>query len=102
MQKRYIVIAAAALLVIAGGAVVWRPAIAPVSSPQRFDRAQVQHGAELAAIGDCAGCHTASPGQTFAGGRPIATPFGTVFATNITPDPNTGIGQWSLAAFTRA
>ena len=37
-----------------------------------------------------------------AGGRPLATPFGTVYATNLTPDPATGIGQWSFSAFQRA
>ncbi len=56
----------------------------------------------LAAIGDCAVCHTAEHGQPYAGGRPLRTPFGTIYSTNITPDPNSGVGQWSLAAFTRA
>ena len=47
-------------------------------------------------------CHTASGGKAFAGGRAIPTPFGTIFATNITPDPETGIGHWSEYAFRRA
>ena len=38
----------------------------------------------------------------FAGGRPLKTPFGTIHGTNITPDPETGIGRWSEAAFGRA
>jgi len=41
-------------------------------------------------------------GKSFAGGLGIPTPFGTVYSTNITPDPDTGIGQWSEAAFLRA
>src|SRR5262249_49380476 len=41
-------------------------------------------------------------GEMFAGGRPVPTPFGTVYSTNITPDVNTGIGHWSRAAFERA
>jgi mono/diheme cytochrome c family protein len=62
----------------------------------------VAKGAELAAIGNCNVCHTKSGGLPYAGGRPIATPFGTVHATNITPDQQTGIGGWTEAAFARA
>jgi mono/diheme cytochrome c family protein len=47
-------------------------------------------------------CHTAAGGSPYAGGLPLHTPFGTIYTTNITPDPDTGIGNWSLAAFTRA
>ena len=54
------------------------------------------------ALGDCIVCHTAKGGKPFAGGLPLATPFGTIYATNITPDVETGIGNWSLEAFTRA
>jgi mono/diheme cytochrome c family protein len=62
----------------------------------------VRRGGELAALGYCASCHTMENGKPFAGGRPLATPFGTIFGTNITPDQETGIGTWSQAAFTRA
>ena len=48
------------------------------------------------------GCHTVEGGKPYAGGTPLKTPFGTVHGTNITPDPETGIGRWSLEAFTRA
>ena len=48
------------------------------------------------------GCHTGEGGKAYAGGFALKTPFGTVYGTNITPDPETGIGRWSLAAFTRA
>lgn len=57
----------------------------------------VQRGeAVFHATGGC-GCHTdvTKDGAFMAGGRPIATPFGKVYATNITPDPETGIGKWS-------
>jgi mono/diheme cytochrome c family protein len=47
-------------------------------------------------------CHTERGGASYAGGRPIATPFGTVFSSNLTPDANTGIGTWSAAHFRRA
>ena len=59
-------------------------------------------GAYLARAGNCMGCHTARGGQPYAGGLGIATPFGTVFTSNLTPDANTGIGSWSPAHFWRA
>ena len=62
----------------------------------------VQRGAYLAKAGNCAACHTARGGAAFAGGKGIATPFGTVFATNITPDPQEGIGKWNEDHFWRA
>jgi len=63
---------------------------------------QVAHGAYLARAGHCAGCHSARGGAPFAGGTAIATPFGTVYAPNLTPDPKTGLGSWSEDAFWRA
>jgi mono/diheme cytochrome c family protein len=59
-------------------------------------------GAYLARAGHCAGCHTARGGREFAGGGAIPTPFGTVYAANLTPDPATGIGRWTPADFWRA
>ena len=47
------------------------------------------------AAGDCKACHTQDGGQPFAGGRAVPTPFGTIYATNITPDDDTGIGKWT-------
>ena len=82
----------------------WRPAIEPIEPPAAslFDSALIGQGAELAALGDCATCHTATGQPTFAGGRAVPTPFGTIYSTNITPDPTTGIGRWSQRAFARA
>jgi len=82
----------------------WRSPIPPVDTPAAgsFDKAAVQRGAQLAALGDCATCHTAPGGETFAGGRAVLTPFGTIYSTNITPDPTSGIGHWSNDAFQRA
>ena len=76
----------------------------PVDPPaaSAFDAALVAKGAELAAIGNCDSCHTAEGGKPYAGGRALATPFGTVYGTNITPEPDTGIGRWSEDAFRRA
>jgi mono/diheme cytochrome c family protein len=82
----------------------WRPGIEPVEpqAASRFDAAQVARGSQLALIGNCNSCHTAEGGAPYAGGRPLKTPFGTIHGTNITPCPDTGIGRWSEAAFTRA
>lgn len=82
----------------------WRSAIPPVDppGPDSFPTAAIQRGAQLAMLGDCATCHTAPGGDAFAGGRPVVTPFGTIYSTNITPDVLTGIGHWSQAAFERA
>jgi mono/diheme cytochrome c family protein len=79
-------------------------AIAPVDAASRpaFDNAAIETGAGLAAIGNCDICHTAAGGPAYAGGRPIPTPFGTIYSTNITPDRDTGIGGWSEPAFQRA
>ena len=63
---------------------------------------QVARGAYLARAGNCMLCHTERGGAPYAGGRPIETPFGTVYASNITPDAETGIGAWSAAHFRRA
>jgi mono/diheme cytochrome c family protein len=64
--------------------------------------AQVVRGAYLAKAGDCIACHSTLKGQPFAGGLPMVTPMGKIYTTNITPDPATGIGGWSLADFDRA
>ena len=77
------------------------PAIAAAETAS-FDAALVAKGAELAKIGNCNVCHTKSDGSPYAGGRPMQTPFGTIYATNITPDTETGIGSWSETAFMRA
>lgn len=93
------------LVLIAGfAALASRPAIHPIEAPKAsaFDDATVARGANLAAIGNCSICHTAENGRVFAGGRGMSTPFGIIYSTNITPDPLTGIGQWSEQAFARA
>ncbi len=64
--------------------------------------ALVQRGAYLARAGNCAACHTERGGADYAGGKGLATPFGTVYAGNLTPDADTGIGRWSADDFWRA
>ncbi|OJX05069.1 MAG: hypothetical protein BGO72_14965 [Burkholderiales bacterium 70-64] len=63
---------------------------------------EVVRGAYLAAAGNCAGCHAAPDGTPFAGGRGVVTPFGTVYAPNLTPDDETGLGRWRSDDFWRA
>jgi len=88
---------------IAAAVLPWR-SIAPIAppDPSTYSAATVARGQQLAALGDCAVCHTQANGAINAGGRAIETPFGIVYSTNITPDPETGIGAWSYPAFERA
>ncbi|MFC5439466.1 c-type cytochrome [Rhodanobacter ginsenosidimutans] len=73
-----------------------------VSAATLRDPALIARGEYLAAVGDCAACHTRKGGVRYAGGRSLATPFGNVPAPNLTPDPETGLGQWSFEDFWRA
>ena len=68
------------------------------------DADSAARGAYLAAAAGCEQCHTDAKngGQLYAGGRALATPFGTFYSPNITPDPETGIGRWSDGQFLRA
>src|SRR6478609_1363860 len=70
-----------------------------LAAQDQRDRATVSKGEYLARAGDCVACHTASEGRLFAGGRPMPTPFGTLYTSNITPDKDTGIGKWSADDF---
>ena len=81
-----------------------RPAIAPVhaSSAGLYSPQVLARGRQLAALGNCVACHTAEGGLPNAGGRAMATPFGSIYSTNLTPDMATGIGAWSFSAFQRA
>jgi mono/diheme cytochrome c family protein len=60
--------------------------------------ANVDAGRYQAVLGDCAGCH----GKNLAGGVALATPFGKLVTPNITPDKDTGIGNWSGEEFRQA
>ena len=109
MKKKSGIIGGILAVLLVGGAAVafaiaWRPAIAAIDpgARQTFDPALVKRGRELAAIGNCNSCHTVRGGKNFAGGLAVPTPFGAVFSSNITPDPETGIGSWPEEAFRRA
>ena len=75
---------------------------APSANESDMGAATVQRGAYLARAGNCIACHTARGGAAMAGGRGIDTPFGTVYSSNLTPDPETGLGQWNSLDFWRA
>lgn len=95
------------IAVIAVGAFAWAnryPELELIAQPDpdSFDKDIVELGESLTGIGDCEVCHTGPSGIPFAGGLALPTPFGTVYTTNITPDPVTGIGSWSEEAFRRA
>ena len=62
----------------------------------------IARGQYLARVGDCAACHTSKGGQPFAGGLAFATPIGTIYSTNITPDKTNGIGNYTEADFDQA
>jgi nicotinate dehydrogenase subunit B len=81
-----------------------RAAIAPTGPADLslYTSETIARGRVLAALGDCAVCHTAPGGLRNAGGRALETPFGRIYSTNLTPDPQTGIGRWSYTAFERA
>jgi mono/diheme cytochrome c family protein len=91
-----LVVAAAAILVLVFR--VPNPGISPLLAQRKPD---VEHGKYVAVLGDCAACHTAAGGQPFAGGVPFSTPVGTVYSTNITPDRDSGIGNYSFEDFVR-
>jgi mono/diheme cytochrome c family protein len=91
-----LVVAAAAILVLVFH--VPNPGISPLLAQRKPD---VEHGKYVAVLGDCAACHTAAGGQPFAGGVPFSTPVGTVYSTNITPDRDSGIGNYSFEDFVR-
>jgi len=73
-----------------------------VSALTLADPALIAKGRYLATVGDCAGCHTAQGGARYAGGRALATPFGDIPVPNITPDRETGLGDWSFEDFWQA
>jgi mono/diheme cytochrome c family protein len=94
-----IVLGAAAALVPLLAAMKTVVAIMPDS--QEFGL--IERGRYLTVAADCVACHTVlDGGKSFAGGRPIETPFGNITSANITPDHDTGIGSWTDDDFDNA
>ncbi|MBS1063813.1 cytochrome c [Gluconobacter wancherniae] len=73
----------------------------PVSAAYAQDDDLIKQGAYVAILGDCVACHTAHNGQAMAGGLSLQSPIGAIYSTNITPDHETGIGEWSFEDFAR-
>jgi mono/diheme cytochrome c family protein len=98
-------LAAVLVIVLVAGAVVLllgRPRSVLEGVPEVNPTTQIiNRGEYLARAGDCVACHTAPTGKPFAGGRPMPTPFGNLYVPNITPDDETGIGQWTADEFYR-
>jgi mono/diheme cytochrome c family protein len=75
----------------------------PTGAPAALAQASlVERGAYLARAADCEACHTTQDGKPYAGGLPFKLPFGTLYSTNITPDKETGIGNYSDQDFLNA
>ena len=76
----------------------------PTTPSTLHSKEQINRGEYLAKMGDCIACHTnvTEGAAVYAGGLAIATPFGTFYSPNITPDIKTGIGTWTEADFVRA
>ena len=89
-------------LVLIGVQTLYEPGRDQASVPVADRAAQVSRGAYLARAGNCMACHTAAGGRAYAGGRAIQTPFGSIYTSNLTPDRESGIGNWSADDFWRA
>jgi cytochrome c5 len=88
--------------ILEGGYYPIYPSLSPASNAEQEQL--IQRGEYLAKMGDCISCHTNVKAKTptYAGGLPINTPFGTFYTPNITPDKETGIGNWTEEDFIRA
>jgi mono/diheme cytochrome c family protein len=79
---------------------LWCWLVAGWTGATRADESSlVAKGEYLARAGDCIACHTSPGGKMFAGGLAMPTPFGTIYSSNITPDPETGIGTYTADQF---
>lgn len=119
--RRFTLIGIAAILAVALAAFLWIVVLAPRPTdfaggpqvalgdyhsqdpsgvpPELKAAGLVERGEYLARAADCAACHTAEHGTPYAGGRAFVLPFGTLYSTNITPDKETGIGNYTDANF---
>lgn len=66
------------------------------------DSELIARGRYISLLGNCQACHTAADGKPFAGGVKLSSPFGILVGSNITPDPETGLGRWTFEDFKRA
>ncbi|MBB4104451.1 c-type cytochrome [Allorhizobium borbori] len=98
---------AAMAAVLAAGVAIWMAVPPKITAKEpdfgaSIDPALIRRGKYVAQLGDCVACHTEKGGAEMAGGLALETPMGTIWSTNITPDPKTGIGGWTFGEFDRA
>jgi mono/diheme cytochrome c family protein len=79
-----------------------RPGTVTTPAPPPGAGTLVQQGAYLARAADCIACHTTVGGKPFAGGLKMDTPIGAIYSSNITPDKQSGIGNYTYADFEKA
>jgi mono/diheme cytochrome c family protein len=105
MKRILLIILAVIILIpvaVIGIEYLYEPGSKEASVPVANVSEQITRGNYLARAGDCMACHTARGGASYAGGRAIPTPFGSIYASNLTPDTATGIGSWTADDFWRA
>jgi mono/diheme cytochrome c family protein len=105
LKSALLLLALIAIAILAGFAIyAYRSPLPLMSAAERprFEPAVTEKGRILASAGYCATCHTAKGGEPYAGNYLLNTGFGMIYGSNITPDPETGIGSWSPQAFRRA
>ena len=108
MIRRALYLLGLLLLAIVAAVAIWlfianrNPDLDQPSTPPADAAQQIARGEYLARIGNCMSCHTARGGHPYAGGRAVPTPFGDIYASNLTPDKQTGIGDWNSDDFWRA
>ena len=96
------------VVVVAGAGTTWFVNHTPSSPLDGVVKAEapsadlIAEGEYVARLGDCVACHSTPKSKPFVGGLEMGTPIGSIFATNITPDKETGIGNYTLADFDRA
>ncbi len=99
LSPRQITLLVILVALFASVALITRPNTSSGSGPvadTKFSEAElIQQGEYLATAGNCVSCHTIEGGELMAGGLPFETPFGVIYSTNITPDIETGIGDWT-------
>ncbi|UPG92211.1 c-type cytochrome [Luteibacter aegosomaticola] len=104
MKKLLLTLISVGIVVLAAALAFayWPTHTRAIDAGPAADAALVEKGRYLAYAGDCTACHTKPGGAAFAGGLPIASPLGTIYSSNITPDAEHGIGHYTLDQFDRA
>lgn len=102
MRILRIIVVAAIIVIAAGWWYVTRVPATPFDGVAEAPAFTLEEGEYVARAADCVACHSVEDGAPFAGGLEMGTPLGSIFATNITPDPEHGIGNYTLADFDNA